>query len=110
MLIGSPGPSAFLPRAKADMNDLRFWHTMDVPGFNQRIADFFCTEYGIQTGQELVEWFENNVSGISHLRVFLTGYIPSTYCEDSEHRGNLELRCHTLERESSSKSCTILIK
>jgi hypothetical protein len=47
--------------AEAEMNDLRFLHTMDVPGFNQRIADFFCTEYGIQTGQELVEWFKRSV-------------------------------------------------
>jgi hypothetical protein len=69
--------------AEANMNDLLFWHTMDVPGFNKRIADFFCTEYGIQTGLYLVEWFERKGSGILNLHVRLTGYIPSTYWDDS---------------------------
>jgi hypothetical protein len=71
---------------------------MDVPGFNKQVSDFFYKEYGIQTGYDLVQWFNKKGAGISNLRARMTGYIPRTHWENTKNKGNLELICHTMEQ------------
>ena len=83
--------------AAADVDHLRCWQTTDVPGFNKQVADFFYKEYGIQTGYDLVQWFNKKGAGISNLRVRMIGYIPRAYWKDAENKGDLELICHTMQ-------------
>ena len=83
--------------AAADVDHLRCWQTTDVPGFNKQVADFFYKEYGVQTGYDLVEWFDWKCGGIVNLRVRMIGYIPRAYWNDAENKGDLELICHTMQ-------------
>jgi hypothetical protein len=80
-----------------DINDLKFWHITDVPGINNRIANYFQLEHKITTGYDLFTWFGSKGYNTTLLRTRLEIETDPEWWKDKKHRGNLDLLCSTLE-------------